>query len=95
MLIDNNTLTKIAKLSRLQLTDNEMQPLQDELNKILDWMKELDSVDTADIEPLTHLTFEVNHFREDEVKNMLSHQKALENAPQKDDDYFRVPKVLE
>lgn len=95
MLINDEILAKLAKLSRLHIAENEKQPMQEELNKILNWMKELDEVDTTNTEPLTHLTFEINHFREDEVKNMLEHKKALSNAPQKDEDYFRVPKVLE
>ncbi|TAE76126.1 MAG: Asp-tRNA(Asn)/Glu-tRNA(Gln) amidotransferase subunit GatC [Bacteroidetes bacterium] len=94
-MINENTLQKLAKLSRLELSEEEKKSLPDELNKILNWMNELNEVNTDDIEPLTHLTFEVNSFREDEVKNMLEHTKALLNAPKKDDDYFRVPKVLE
>ncbi len=94
-MINENTLLKLAKLSRLELSEEEKTNLPDELNKILDWMNELNEIDTTNIEPLTHLTFEVNSFREDEVKNMLDHEKALLNAPKKDENYFIVPKVLE
>jgi aspartyl-tRNA(Asn)/glutamyl-tRNA(Gln) amidotransferase subunit C len=67
----------------------------DEMNKILGWMKQLDEVDTKGVEPLIHISEEQNVLREDEPKNTLSHKEALHNAPKKDSNYFRVPKVIE
>jgi len=68
--------------------------LQD-LNKILNWVDQLRELDTESVEPLIHMSEEVNVLREDEVRNTISHEQALLNAPKKDSDYFRVPKVLE
>ncbi len=65
------------------------------MNKILDWMEKLNEVDTSDVEPLMHMSAEMNVFREDVVQEHLDHKKALINAPKKDSDYFRVPKVIE
>ena len=68
--------------------------LQD-LNKILNWVDQLRELDTESVEPLIHMSEEVNVMREDIVFNSVSHEEALKNAPRKDSDYFRVPKVLE
>lgn len=67
----------------------------DSLNKILTWVEKLNEIDTSQVEPLTHMTDEVNVLRDDEVKEPLPHDRGLLNAPDKDQDYFRVPKVLE
>ena len=60
-----------------------------------DWLEKLKEVDTENVEPLTTMSHEINVLREDEVKEHLSHERALKNAPKKDSDYFRVPKVLD
>ena len=95
MKIDQETVTKIAHLARLEYADTEKVALVSEMNKILDWMDKLNEVDTANVEPLTHMSVEVNVLREDKVQPHLDHKKALFNAPKKDSDYFRVPKVIE
>lgn len=92
---DRETLRKIAHLARLELKEGAEQEMLDSLNKILTWVEKLNEVDTAGVEPLTHLTDEVNVLREDQVQEPLPHERGLLNAPSKDDDYFRVPKVLE
>lgn len=65
------------------------------MTEILDWVEKLNELDTTGVEPLTNMSQEVNAYREDEVKEHLSHECALLNGPKKDSDYFRVPKVLE
>jgi aspartyl-tRNA(Asn)/glutamyl-tRNA(Gln) amidotransferase subunit C len=65
------------------------------LNKILNWVDKLSELDTDNIEPLIHMTEEVNVMREDVAQNTVTHEEALRNAPKKDSDYIRVPKVLE
>ena len=92
---DHETLRKIAHLARLELKEGAEQEMLDSLNKILTWVEKLNEVDTAGVEPLTHLTDEVNVLREDQAQEPLPHERGLLNAPRKDDDYFRVPKVLE
>jgi aspartyl-tRNA(Asn)/glutamyl-tRNA(Gln) amidotransferase subunit C len=95
MKIDKSTVGKIAHLSRLEYSDNEQEELVKDLNKILDWMDKLNEVNTDAVEPLRHMSIEINRFREDAVHEHLDHKKALLNAPKKDTDYFRVPKVIE
>ena len=92
---DRETLRKIAHLARLDLKEGTEQEMLDSLNKILTWVEKLNEVDTSGVEPLTHLTDEVNMMREDQVKEPLPQERGLLNAPGKDDEYFRVPKVLE
>ncbi|WP_226390650.1 Asp-tRNA(Asn)/Glu-tRNA(Gln) amidotransferase subunit GatC [Penaeicola halotolerans] len=95
MKIDKNTIQKIAHLSRLEFDAQGEQKMIDSMTQILDWVEKLDELDTEGIEPLTTMSSEVNVLRADEVKPPLPHDKGLKNAPQKDSDYFRVPKVLE
>jgi aspartyl-tRNA(Asn)/glutamyl-tRNA(Gln) amidotransferase subunit C len=93
--ITQQNLEKLAQLSRLSIEHQDKEKLLNDLNRILDWMQELQEIDTTDILPLTHLTSEINQFREDEVRNMLDIEKALQNAPKKDNSYIRVPKIIE
>ena len=95
MSTDIATLRQLAHLSRLELDESKEQQMLGELNKILDWVDHLRQLDTTDVEPLVHLSHEINVLRPDEPQNTVSHQDGLRNAPRKDSDYFRVPKVLE
>lgn len=95
MQIDKDTIRKLAHLSRLHFEEQDEQKMVDSLNVIIAWVDKLNEIDTTDIEPLTHLTEELNSFREDVNLPPLSHERGLVNAPKKDDDYFRVPKVME
>ncbi|MBD2714778.1 Asp-tRNA(Asn)/Glu-tRNA(Gln) amidotransferase subunit GatC [Microvirga sp. STR05] len=95
MSTDIATLRQLAHLSRLELDESKEQQMLGELNKILDWVDHLRQLDTTDVEPLVHLSHEINVLRPDEPQNTVSHQEGLRNAPRKDSDYFRVPKVLE
>jgi aspartyl-tRNA(Asn)/glutamyl-tRNA(Gln) amidotransferase subunit C len=95
MQIDKETLRKIAHLSRLYLNEEDEQKMIDSLNGIIEWVKQLDKIDTTGIEPLTHLTEELNSYRQDINLPPLDHEKGLVNAPKRDKDYFRVPKVVE
>lgn len=94
MSIDKETIKKIAHLARLQFDESETDKMSDNFNKILTWMDKLNEVNTDNVEPLIHMSDEVNVMREDVVNNSLSHDEALFNAPKKDSDYFRVPKFL-
>ena len=95
MQVDKETLRKIADLSRLDLEEKTEQALLESMNHILTWMEQLNEIDTSQVEPLTHMSEEVNVMRDDIVKPPLPHERGLRNAPNKDTDYFRVPKVLE
>jgi aspartyl-tRNA(Asn)/glutamyl-tRNA(Gln) amidotransferase subunit C len=95
MNIDIQTIRKLAHLARLEFDETKEQEMLQDLNKILDWMDKLRELDTSAVEPLTHMSEEVNVLREDVAFNAISHEEGLRNAPKKDSDYFRVPKVLE
>ncbi|KAA9349683.1 Asp-tRNA(Asn)/Glu-tRNA(Gln) amidotransferase subunit GatC [Larkinella humicola] len=95
MKVDHETLHKIAHLARLDVRPEEEQPLIDSLNEVLTWMEQLNEIDTTGVEPLTHISAEINVLREDIVGHQLPRQQALENAPDKTDTYFQVPKVIE
>ena len=95
MSTDIQTIRKLAHLSRLEFSEEKEQEMLGDLNKILNWVDKLRELDTENIEPLTHMTAEVNVMREDVARNTITHEEALLNAPKKDSDYFRVPKVLE
>jgi aspartyl-tRNA(Asn)/glutamyl-tRNA(Gln) amidotransferase subunit C len=95
MKVDQEALQKIAHLARLEVRPEEEAELLRSLNGVLTWMEQLNEVDTTGVEPLTHISGETNVLREDVVGNHLPRQQALANAPQHDEQYFEVPKVLD
>ena len=95
MKIDRPVLQKIAHLARLEFNEKSERQMVESLTEILDWVDKLNEVDTDGVEPLTNMSHETNVFREDQAQDPLDHERGLKNAPQKDADYFRVPKVLE
>lgn len=85
----------IASLARLKFTDEELENFTGQLNKILEYMEKLNELDTKTVEPLSHPVESVNVFREDNVKQSTDRKDALKNAPDTDDEFFRVPKVID
>lgn len=94
MNIDSETVDKIAHLARLELSATEKQEMIGDMNKILDFMAKLNEIDTAGVEPLVYLSDEINVFREDVVKQDITVEEGLKNAPKHDDKYFLVAKVI-
>lgn len=84
----------IASLARLAFSKQEKIHFQKELGKILDYMSKLNELDTSGIEPLCHPLGLVNVLREDKVKPSLSPEEALKNAPVRQENFFKVPKVI-
>lgn len=95
MKIDKELLHKTAHLARLEFDEKSADAMMADMNKIIAWVEKLNEVNTDGVTPLTTMSQEVNVLREDEVKPHLNHERALKNAPKKDADYFRVPKVIE
>jgi aspartyl-tRNA(Asn)/glutamyl-tRNA(Gln) amidotransferase subunit C len=95
MPIDLNTVEKIAELAKLEFNEQEKLEILHDLNKILAFVDKLNELDTTGVEPLVYLNDEVNVLRPDVVVQEITHEEALLNAPKKDSDYFRVPKVIE
>lgn len=92
---DLTTLRQLAHLARLEVAPERETKMLADLNEILAWVDKLRELDTAGVEPLVYLSDNVNILRPDEARNSVAHTDALRNAPRKDSDYFRVPKVLE
>lgn len=84
----------IAGLARLRLTEDELLLFARQLNNILDYMEKLNKVDTRGIKPTSRALYITNVLREDIVEGSLKKKEAMDNAPQKDGDFFLVPKVI-
>ncbi len=93
--IDQAEVRKVAKLSRLDLSEEEIAEFTGQLSAILDYVAKMNELDTSDVEPLAHCLPISNVFRVDEVRESLGVEKTLANAPQRDDSFFKVPKILE
>jgi aspartyl-tRNA(Asn)/glutamyl-tRNA(Gln) amidotransferase subunit C len=93
--INNETIDRLAELAKLEFSIMEKESLKKDLNSIISYFEKLNEVNTDNVEPLIFMTDEVNRLREDMVIQNTSKQEALLNAPAKDSDYFRVPKVLD
>ncbi|QKJ29634.1 Asp-tRNA(Asn)/Glu-tRNA(Gln) amidotransferase subunit GatC [Mucilaginibacter mali] len=94
MTIDQDTVDKIAHLARLELSDAEKQETIQDMNRILTFMDKLNEVDTSAVEPLVYMNTDVNVLREDVVRQDITHEEALLNAPEKDENFFHVAKVI-
>jgi len=95
MQVDEATVRKIAHLARIKITDAEAKALETELSGILDWVKQLDEVDTAGVEPMTSVTPMQLKQREDKVTDGDIADDIVANAPAREDHFFVVPKVVE
>ena len=95
MKIDSTTVRKMAHLARLDFEEHAEQAMLESMSEILDWVEQLEEVDTTGVEPLTNMSYEINALREDRVGEHLSQERGLQNAPRHDGEFFRVPKVLE
>lgn len=93
--INQAQVRKVAKLARLELTDREVEEFTGQLGAILDYVNTMNRLNTVDVEPLGHCLPISNRFREDVVQPSLGPEEALANAPDRDGDFFKVPKILE
>jgi aspartyl-tRNA(Asn)/glutamyl-tRNA(Gln) amidotransferase subunit C len=93
--IDKSTLEKIAHLARLEFDAKSEDKMLKDMNNIIHFVEKLQELDTEGIEPLQSMSFELNSLREDKVGKHLDHEEGLKSAPKRDQDYFRVPKVIE
>ncbi len=95
MSIDSITLEKTAHLARLQFDKNAEEKMLNDMNNMLSFVEKLQELDTDHVEPLQSMSFEINRLRADKAVEPLPHEAGLKNAPKRDADYFRVPKVIE
>lgn len=95
MKITPQKVDELAQLSRLKFEGEEKETIRQDLEKILAMCEKLNEVNTDGVEPLIYMTDNTNVLRKDEVQQVITHEEALRNAPKKDSDFFRVPKVIE
>lgn len=95
MSVTINDVDKIAKLAKLKFAEDEKIKLQNDLNKILEYIDQLNEINLDKIEPLENINESENVLRKDETVKWLSTEEALKNAPAKTGKFFKVPKVLD
>jgi aspartyl-tRNA(Asn)/glutamyl-tRNA(Gln) amidotransferase subunit C len=95
MQVDAATVRRIARLARIKVSDDEARALEKELSGILDWVKQLDEVDTSGVEPMTRVVPMTLKKRPDVVAEGDIADEIVANAPQREDHFFVVPKVVE
>lgn len=93
--VDNTTIDEIAHLARLEFSDEAKKEIANDVNRMLGFINKLNELNTDDVEPLIYINSESNILRADEAEITLTQKQALQNAPNKDSDYFKVPKVIE
>lgn len=87
-------IRQVAKLARLNVTDDEIASLTRDLTAILGFVDQLDELDTSNVEPLAHCLPIHNILRQDEIRPSLTNAQALANAPSPHGGFFTIPKVL-
>lgn len=95
MEINDELIDHIAHLARLEFEGDEKESIKTDLRNIIDFMSKLNEIPTDNVEPLIFMTDELSDLREDVAIQSISQEEALKNAPKKDSDYFRIPKVLD
>lgn len=95
MAIDKATVLRIARLARIQVDDDAVDGLADELNGILNWVEQLNEVDTDGVQPMTSVVDVTLPQRDDVVSDTAPRDDLLANAPEAEEGFFVVPKVVE
>jgi aspartyl-tRNA(Asn)/glutamyl-tRNA(Gln) amidotransferase subunit C len=95
MNISTEDVRHVAKLSRLNLTAAEEETMTGQLNAILHYAEKLNELDTEQVKPTTHVLHVSNVMRDDEVRDSLTQEQVMRNAPEEEDGQFKVPAVLE
>lgn len=95
MQITHKDVEQVALLSRLDINETEVQKYTNQLNDILEYMKVLNKADTTNVQPTVHVLPKKNVLRPDVVRPSLERELALANAPEQEDGYFKVPKIIE
>lgn len=95
MKITEELIDHIAHLARLEFQGDDKVSIKRDMERMIEFVDKLSEVDTTNVEPLIFMSEEINRLREDEPKVTVTHEEALRNAPKKDSDYFRIPKVLD
>lgn len=94
MSFSQSEIESLARLAGLELTAAEKADFTRQLNQVLSWTAKLEQLDTTGIEPMTHVIPVVNVLRPDRIEPSLGSEKALAGAPERKDDFFKVPRIL-
>lgn len=94
MEVSNELIDKLSTLARLKIEPGEKEGLRSDMQQMIGFIEKLQELDTTGIEPLLHMTTEINKLRDDEIKTSITRAEGLQNARLKDDTYFLVPKVI-
>ena len=94
MEVNDALVDKLAHLARLKFNEEEKQEIKTDLQRMIIFVEKLNELDLENVEPLLHVSGEINVLREDEVGGSISRSEALKNAPLHDEQFFKVPKVI-
>ena len=94
MNVNDEMVDKIANLARLEFNSEEKENIKNDLQRMIGFIDKLNELDTTGVEPLLHMSENVNVLREDEVGGTISREEAFRNAPLHDEQFFKVPKVI-
>ncbi len=94
MEVNDAMVDKLAHLARLKFNEAEKQEIKTDLQRMIGFVEKLNELDLENVEPLLHMSGEVNVLREDEIEGSVSRSEALKNAPLHDEQFFKVPKVI-
>ena len=93
-MIEEKDVAHVADLARLQLSKEELKKFGSQLDRILEHANKISELDTKDVEPTSHAVEVKNVFREDKIDNEIDRDQALANAPEVEDNGFKVPKIM-
>ena len=94
MEVNDELVEKLAHLARLKFDDADKVGIKNDLQKMIQFVEKLNELDTKGVEPLLHMSNNVNVLREDEIKGSISREDGLKNAAMHDNRFFKVPKVI-
>ncbi|MEP6927905.1 MAG: Asp-tRNA(Asn)/Glu-tRNA(Gln) amidotransferase subunit GatC [Ginsengibacter sp.] len=94
MIVNDELVDKLANLARLQFNSAEKEDIKNDLQQMIGFIEKLNELDTTGVEPLLHMSENINVLREDEVSGTISREEAFRNAPLHDEQFFKVPKVI-
>ena len=95
MSVDKTTVSRVARLARINIDDDRLEPMAQELSGIMSWIEQLNEVNTDDVEPLASVTGHALPMRDDVVSDGDIAEKVVQNAPESMSGFFVVPKVVE
>ena len=94
MEVNDDLINNLSQLARLEFNAAEKEEIKNDLQKMIAFIDKLNELDTTGVEPLLHMSDNINVLREDEVKGSIGREDALKNAPVHDEQFFKVPKVI-